>query len=102
LTLRVVAKHADIWNATAQSTEIFQHKVSVLQEHCAAVGRDPDEIEYSVQIPVTYDDLNATVQAVQSFVDVGATHLILNLRPPFPAGIVTRLAEEVIPKVTQR
>ncbi|MDQ2783895.1 MAG: TIGR03560 family F420-dependent LLM class oxidoreductase [Chloroflexota bacterium] len=102
LTLRVVAKHADIWNATAQSTEIFQHKASVLREHCAAVGRDPDEIEYSVQIPVNYDDLAVTVQAAQSFVDVGATHLILNLRPPFPAGIVTRLAEEVIPKITQR
>ena len=62
LTLRVVAKHADIWNATAQSTEIFQHKVSVLREHCAAIGRDPEEIEYSVQIPVNYDDMDATVQ----------------------------------------
>jgi len=102
LTLRVVAKHADIWNATAQSTEIFQHKASVLREHCVAIGRDPEEIEHSVQIPVNYDDLNATVQAVQSFVDVGATHLILNLRPPFPAQIVARLADEVIPKVRQR
>ena len=102
LTLRVVAKHADIWNATAQSTEIFQHKVSVLREHCAAIGRDPEEIEYSVQIPVNYDDMGATVQNVQQFVDVGATHLILNLRPPFPAHIVARLADEVIPKVTQR
>ncbi len=102
LTLRVVAKHADIWNATAQSTEIFQHKVSVLREHCAAIGRDPAEIEYSVQIPVNYDDMGATVQNVQQFVDVGATHLILNLRPPFPAHIVARLADEVIPKVTQR
>jgi F420-dependent oxidoreductase-like protein len=101
LTLRVVAKHADIWNATAQSTEIFQHKVGVLREHCAAIGRNPEEIEYSVQIPVNYDDLGATVQNVQQFVDVGATHLILNLRPPFPAHIVARLADEVIPKVTQ-
>ena len=102
LTLRVVAKHADIWNATAQSTEVFQHKVSVLREHCAAIGRDPEEIEYSVQIPVNYDDMDATVQQVQQFVDVGATHLILNLRPPFPARIAARLAEEIIPKVTQR
>ena len=29
----------------------------------------------------------------------GATHLILNLRPPFPAGIVARLAEQVIPQI---
>jgi hypothetical protein len=32
-------------------------------------------------------------------VDAGATHLILNLRPPYPAGIVARLAEEVVPRV---
>lgn len=101
LTLRVVAKHADIWNATPSSTDLFNHKKSVLQEHCAAIGRNFDDIELSVQIPVTYDDLNATAQTVQSFVDAGATHLILNLRPPFPTGIVTRLAEEVVPKIHQ-
>ncbi len=31
--------------------------------------------------------------------DAGATHLILNLRPPYPAGIVRRLADEVVPAV---
>lgn len=102
LTLRVVAKHADIWNFAGGSTETFQHKDRVLREHCAAVGRDPEAIERSVQIVVNYDDLAATVATVQSFVDVGATHLILNLRPPFPAGIVARLAAEVIPRITQR
>jgi hypothetical protein len=32
-------------------------------------------------------------------VDASATHLILNLRYPYPAGIVTRLAEEVVPHI---
>ncbi|CAA9570306.1 MAG: Coenzyme F420-dependent oxidoreductase [uncultured Thermomicrobiales bacterium] len=101
LTLRVVAKHADIWNFAGGSVETFQHKDRVLREHCAVVGRDPEAIERSIQTAVNYDDLDATVATVQSFVDVGATHLILNLRPPFPAGIVTRLAEEVIPRIKQ-
>jgi alkanesulfonate monooxygenase SsuD/methylene tetrahydromethanopterin reductase-like flavin-dependent oxidoreductase (luciferase family) len=30
------------------STEFLRHKVSVLQEHCAAVGRDITEIELTV------------------------------------------------------
>lgn len=107
LTLRVVAKHADMWNANVwptpdSPTDLFDHKVRVLREHCAAVGRDPEEIEYSVQFPVEYADLDATAQTVQQFVNAGATHVILNLHSPFPDGIVTRLAEEVIPKVTQR
>jgi len=99
LTLKVTAKHADIWNFAGGSVETFSHKVQVLHEHCAAVGRDPGAIELSLQLPVNYDNLDATAQAAQSFVNAGATHLILNLRPPFPARIVARLAAEVIPQV---
>ncbi len=99
LTLRVVARYADVWNFAGGSVEIFQHKIGVLREHCAAVGRDPSAIRLSVQTPVNYDDLPGTPAAVQRFVDAGATHLILNLRPPYPTGIVARLAEEVVPSV---
>lgn len=102
LTLRVVAKHADIWNFAGGPVETFQHKVRVLHEHCAAIGRDPEEIELSVQPPVNYDDMDATVRTVQGFVDAGATHIILYLRPPYPDGIVSRLAEEIIPRITAR
>ena len=53
----------------------------------------------SIQFRVNYDDLAETTQAVQELVDAGATHVVLNLTPPFPDGIVARLAEEVIPSV---
>ena len=43
LTLRVVARHADCSNFGG-SPEQWAHKRDVLREHCAAVGRDPDEI----------------------------------------------------------
>lgn len=46
LTLRVVARHADQWN-TFGSPELFRHKIEVLREHCAAVGRSFDDIEIS-------------------------------------------------------
>jgi len=99
LTLRIVAQYANVWNFAGGTVENFTHKISVLREHCAAVGRDMAEIEISIQALVNYDDLDATVQAVQGYVDAGATHLILNLRYPYPDGIVTRLAEEVVPKI---
>jgi F420-dependent oxidoreductase-like protein len=99
LTLRVVAQYADIWNFGGADVETFQHKIGVLHEHCAAVGRDPEQIELSVQARVNYDDLPATVGTLQPLVDAGATHLILMLAYPYPEGIVARLAEEVVGRV---
>lgn len=99
LTLRVTAQYADIWNFGGGTTETFEHKVKVLHDHCAAIGRDPAEIELSVQVLVNYDNLGETLATLQSYVNAGATHLILNLRYPYPDGIVARLAEEVVPNV---
>ena len=50
-TLRIVANHADIWH-TFKSPEQLTHSISVLQEHCDAVGRDINEIEFSNEQPV--------------------------------------------------
>jgi biopolymer transport protein ExbD len=99
LTLRVAARYADVWNSTPTDVEQFQHKVRVLHEHCAAVGRDPEQIELSVQTRINYDDLPATVATLQPLVEAGATHIILMLLYPYPEGIVERLAEEVVAKV---
>jgi len=99
LTLRIVAQYADIWNFGGGDVETFQHKIGVLHEHCAAVGRDPEQIELSVQARVNYDDLPATVATLQPLVDAGATHLILMLAYPYPDGIVARLAAEVVGRI---
>jgi F420-dependent oxidoreductase-like protein len=99
LTLRVVAKHADIWNYTGPSVEEFTHKVGVLHDHCAAVGRDPGEIVLSYQHRIQADNLGSSVSELQRFVEAGATHIVLYLPTPHTDGIATRLADEVIAKV---
>ncbi|HNP73445.1 MAG TPA: LLM class F420-dependent oxidoreductase [Kouleothrix sp.] len=99
LTLRVVAQYADVWNFAGGPPEAFEHKAQVLRVHCAAIGRDPAEIALSVQIMVNYENLDETAANLQRFVDLGATHLILNLRYPYPDGIVERVAAEVLPRV---
>jgi F420-dependent oxidoreductase-like protein len=43
-TLRVVAEHADGWNAFPVPVPQLQHKLDVLHGHCAAVGREYDAI----------------------------------------------------------
>jgi probable F420-dependent oxidoreductase len=49
-TLRLVARHADIWHSFGDVATL-QRKVGILRQHCADVGRDPDEIEVSVGVP---------------------------------------------------
>jgi F420-dependent oxidoreductase-like protein len=47
-TLRVVAEHADGWNAFPLPVPQLEHKLGVLRGHCAAVGRDFDAIRKQV------------------------------------------------------
>jgi alkanesulfonate monooxygenase SsuD/methylene tetrahydromethanopterin reductase-like flavin-dependent oxidoreductase (luciferase family) len=99
LTLRVVARYADVWNFAGGKVEDFTRKAGLLRDYCGEIGRDPSEIALSVQQRVNYDDLPGTVAAVQTFVDAGATHLILNLVYPYPEDIIKRLADEVVPRI---
>jgi alkanesulfonate monooxygenase SsuD/methylene tetrahydromethanopterin reductase-like flavin-dependent oxidoreductase (luciferase family) len=62
-TLRTVARYADMWNAMG-SVDKLRHKVEVLREHCAAVGRDPDEIEFTLGIKATIRDSAAEATEV--------------------------------------
>ena len=51
-TLRIVARHADMWNAFG-TPETLAAKDAVLRAHCADVGRDPAAIERSVGCKIT-------------------------------------------------
>jgi F420-dependent oxidoreductase-like protein len=42
-TLRLAAKYADMWNGFGD-VETIRHKLDVLEQHCADVGRDRSEI----------------------------------------------------------
>lgn len=44
LLLRVVAKHADWWNFPGGTLGEFQHKLTVLEDHCNTIGRDSGQI----------------------------------------------------------
>jgi F420-dependent oxidoreductase-like protein len=96
LTLRIVAQYASIWNFVGGSVETFLHKDEVLKGHCAAIGRDPTTIERSIQTIVNYDNLAECRDTIRPYIEAGATHLILNLRAPYPENIVHRLAEEIV------
>jgi alkanesulfonate monooxygenase SsuD/methylene tetrahydromethanopterin reductase-like flavin-dependent oxidoreductase (luciferase family) len=62
-TLRTVAKYADLWNAMGP-LEVMRHKVDVLGEHCAAVGRDIADIEFTLGVKFTIRDSKAEADRV--------------------------------------
>lgn len=47
-TLRTVARSADMWHLYTPPIDVLEHKLTVLHRHCAAIGRDPAEIELTI------------------------------------------------------
>jgi len=81
MTLRIVAEHADAWNSMSPLEE-FKHKMAVLDEWCAKVGRDPKEIERTIMV------FAPMVDQLDDYVAAGADHFIVSLGPPFPMDAV--------------
>ena len=65
-TLRYTAEYAQIWHGFGD-VETLKHKTAVLDRHCADIGRDPAEIERSVGVQKSPDEVG------QALVDAGAT-----------------------------
>jgi alkanesulfonate monooxygenase SsuD/methylene tetrahydromethanopterin reductase-like flavin-dependent oxidoreductase (luciferase family) len=120
LTLKLVAKHADMWNIPGRSLENYAHKLDVLRCHCDAVGRDYNSIVKTwsaecVAVGETEADAKRILEAtpynnnpiggtpaqvaeqLQRFVDLGVEYLIVRAVDfPNPRGIKL-FAEEVVP-----
>jgi F420-dependent oxidoreductase-like protein len=54
-SLKIAAKYADHWNCWA-GPETMAHKIRVLNEHCAAAGRDPRDITRSANMPLLFTE----------------------------------------------
>ena len=84
-TLRVVAKHADEWNAPAADAAEYTRLSNILEEHCADVGRDPKEIKRSVQMFLFSNDdasLAAVPAQLDSLEEAGVQHVVLSFYTP--------------------
>lgn len=98
LTLRVVAKHAQIYNGPGSSPEAAKHKNDVLDERCAEIGRDPKEIRRSTQFYLKSPDEVADIaQRIEGFVNVGIDHICVGVPSEYEPGLVARIGREVAP-----
>jgi probable F420-dependent oxidoreductase len=84
VTLRLTAQHANLWNGFGPP-ESFKHKNEVLDNWCHELGRNPAEIERTVNTNAReLDNLDA-------FLDAGATHIIFGMGAPFDLQSVEQL-----------
>src|ERR687893_1191877 len=86
-TPKLVARHGGIWHAFG-SADVFREKSAILDEHCAAEGRDPAAIERSWGIGRGGDDADALREA-------GVTHLVMGVRGSANGYDLGRLRELV-------
>lgn len=94
-TLRTVARWADHWNAAPLEADVWRHKVSVLEGHCADVGRDPAEIEKSMMVRFSPDDLTGLDEQLRKLTDLGVDTAIVNLPSPHNADHVEIVAQAI-------
>ena len=82
-TLRLVARHADIWHSFGDP-ETLERKVAILGQHCADVGRDPADIEISVGVSGSPEELGPKLRSVGSLPVHGRRRRprLRPLRPP--------------------
>ncbi|HSH11884.1 MAG TPA: TIGR03560 family F420-dependent LLM class oxidoreductase [Ilumatobacter sp.] len=92
LTLRVVAKYADCSNFGGPP-EVWAHKRDVLREHCANVGRDPDEIRMTWSPEVFIRRTEAEVAAAGSLAVWGQS--VDEWRAANLVGTVEQVAEKI-------
>jgi F420-dependent oxidoreductase-like protein len=89
-TLRVVARRADEWNWTGswdpnEGPQEFTRLNGILDEHCAAVDRDPNEIRRSIQLFVQPEDGDQTkgqLGTLNEYEKRGVGHVVFTFVTP--------------------
>ena len=103
-TLRIAAEHAQYTNFDG-SPEGFAHKSAVLAEHCAAVGRDLDEItrsaNYNVVIGETEADVDDKIAWVEEHYARTVPAKAPGLAEDFRNGPLVGTPEQVVEKLTE-
>jgi alkanesulfonate monooxygenase len=102
-TLRLVAKYAQACNLFP-SPEL-EHKLDVLRGHCEEIGRDYDDIEKTVMLPLDPgrdgEHIDRILEQLRSLAALGVTHahgMIPGVASITPLEL---MAERVIPVAAQ-
>jgi alkanesulfonate monooxygenase SsuD/methylene tetrahydromethanopterin reductase-like flavin-dependent oxidoreductase (luciferase family) len=88
-TLAIVARYADWYNFNSVPVEQYAHKVAVLKEHCAKIGRDPSTIRltYLSTLSLSEDPSKVTRSPDKHFVAGNSAEIIRELEQFCAIGV---------------
>ncbi|TMF85898.1 MAG: LLM class flavin-dependent oxidoreductase [Chloroflexi bacterium] len=103
--LAIVARYADSWNSYGPPG-VIRERNAVLDEQCAAIGRDPGSLRRSLYYSIAREaDPWASVDAFQEVVgryrEVGIDEFILDHPKDEQLGVLEKVAADVLPKLRQ-
>ncbi len=88
VTLKLTAQYADLWNGFGPP-ETWARKSGILDDWCAEVGRNPDEIERTVTVDRETDLPNN----LDAYAEAGATHFIMGMPVPIETEKIETLVK---------
>jgi F420-dependent oxidoreductase-like protein len=93
-TLRLVARHADVWNASGGG-DPTQMKVLIakLEDACGAVGRDASEIRRSLQFGWDGKDSAPLLEESARYLELGFTEQVIYLRGEDPGALAAKVGD---------
>jgi len=93
-TLRLVARHADVWNAAGGGeTEKIKEMIAKLEQACGAIGRDVSEIRRSLQFGWDGADRALLLDESARYLELGFTEQVIYLRGPDSVRVAGKVAE---------
>jgi alkanesulfonate monooxygenase SsuD/methylene tetrahydromethanopterin reductase-like flavin-dependent oxidoreductase (luciferase family) len=105
--LRIVAEYADTWNSFGTVDEMRQRN-AILDEHCAAIGRDPQAIVRSLYGWATmmpsdpWQSVDAFQDMIGRYAEAGVNEFLIDQPRPEQEAILERVAAEVVPSLRSR
>ncbi len=106
--LRICAEYADGWNSFG-TVEDMRERNLILDEHCAAVGRDPREIRRSFYgwaaqmkeqgLPDPWESTAAFEDVVGRYLEVGIDEFVIDQPGPEQLEVLERVATDVVPRL---
>jgi F420-dependent oxidoreductase-like protein len=101
-TLRLVAKYGDACNLFDVGVDGLKHKLDVLDRHCEVEGRDPAEIRRTIiGAGNPLDDVDGYLRRMEDYAKLGVEQVWLSPPGDDPAGLVARVTEKVLPRLSE-
>jgi len=92
-TLRLVARHADVWNISGGDANAVKELIGKFEDACGQVGRDPAAIRKSIQFGLEGDDRNQLLEMSAQYHELGVTEQIVYLRGEKPERVAAAVAD---------